>query len=98
MAWLNATVIPGSSKKQPPPASLLSALAEKLRSDLERFNILARRELEAMRRQHQSICEKAGIPEMRPTSSAETAVLNRQRQVLSVIEKAAKSTLQKTTS
>ena len=105
MAWLNATTttttaamngIGQKQKKQkkqgaPPPPSLLRALAEKLKNDLERFDILARRELEAIRRQHQSICEKAGIPEMRPTSSSETLVLNRQRQILSVIEKAAKS-------
>ena len=105
MTWLNATTttttaamngIGQKQKKQkkqgaPPPPSLLRALAEKLKNDLERFDILARRELEAIRRQHQSICEKAGIPEMRPTSSSETLVLNRQRQILSVIEKAAKS-------
>ena len=83
MAWLE--------KKQGPPSSLLGALAEKLRQDLERFDILARRELEGMRRQHQTICEKAGIPEMRATTNAETSVIDRQRQVLTVIEKAAKS-------
>ena len=71
-----------------PPSSLLSALAEKLRADLERFDILARRELEAMRRQHQTICEKAGIPEMCATNSSQTVLLERQRQILGVIEQA----------
>jgi hypothetical protein len=90
MAWLNASTTSSiQSKRIPPPTPLLDALAEKLRQSLERFDILARRELEGMRRQHQSICEKAGIPEMRSTSNVETDVIDRQRQVLEVLERAA---------
>jgi len=84
MTWLNDSTQTQNNN------NVLLALAEKLRQELERFDIIARRELEGMRRQHQNICEKAGIPEMRPTSSTESHAMERQRQVLSVIETASK--------
>ena len=98
MAWLNVQSNTSKktskkaskmqSSKNGPSSLLLEALAEKLRLDLNNFNVLAKRELEAMRRQHQTICEKAGIPDMRATSSSETMMLEKQRLILGVIEQA----------
>eukprot|EP00946_MAST-07B_sp_MAST-7B-sp1_P004744 g4744.t1 len=99
MAWLKCSMggsdakTTKSLKKESgskPDPSLLAALAQKLKRDQETFDITARRELEAMRRQLQSLCQKIGIPEMRPTATNDQHTLKRQRQVLDLIERAGK--------
>ena len=93
MAWLKSDAnnkIAGKSGKAEPDPALLGALAEKLKKGQDAFDIMARRELETMRRYHQSLCEKIGIPEMRPTPANDVSSLKRQRQVLELIERAGK--------
>ena len=86
----NGEVKRGGGKKAQPDPSLLAALAQKLKQDQDAFDIIARRELESMRRHHQSLCQKIGIPEMRPTATSDLQTLKRQRQVLDLIERAGK--------
>ena len=96
MAWLKCSMGGSDAKKtkslkkesgSKPDPSLLAALAQKLKRDQETFDITARRELEAMRRQLQSLCQKIGIPEMRPTATNDQHTLKRQRRVLDLIER-----------